>query len=111
MFNPEKKIGASLLVLGMMISGRAMAQAETTPTCVKAPTCEELGYDKVASDCGELAKLRCPLTRTSIFVPPIPTKTVKNLRKSAISYMLTQFRQNRFRAVFRSVSFMTSAAR
>lgn len=40
MFNPEKKIGASLLVLGMMISGRAMAQAETTPTCVKAPTCD-----------------------------------------------------------------------
>ena len=31
MFNPEKKIGASLLVLGMMISGRAMAQAGTDP--------------------------------------------------------------------------------
>lgn len=67
MFNPEKKIGASLLVLGMMISGRAMAQAETTPTCVKAPTCEELGYDKVASDCGELAKLRCPFDPDKYF--------------------------------------------
>lgn len=111
MFNPEKKIGASLLVLGMMISGRAMAQAETTPTCVKAPTCEELGYDKVASDCGELAKLRCPFAPDKYFCTAYTDQNGKNWRKSAISYMLTQFRQNRFRAVFRSVSFMTSAAR
>ncbi len=79
MFNPEKKIGASLLVLGMMISGRAMAQAETTPTCVKAPTCEELGYDKVASDCGELAKLRCPFDPDKYFCTAYTDQNGKKL--------------------------------
>lgn len=79
MFNPEKKIGASLLVLGMMISGRAMAQAETTPTCVKAPTCEELGYDKVASDCGELAKLRCPFDPDKYFCSAYTDQNGKKL--------------------------------
>ena len=106
MFNPEKKIGASLLVLGMMISGRAMAQAETTPTCVK-----DSAMTKLLPTAANWPNFAAPLTRISIFVLPIPTKTVKNWRKSAISYMLTQFQQNRFRAVFRSVSFMTSAAR
>lgn len=79
MFNPEKKIGASLLVLGMMISGQAMAQAETTPTCVKAPTCEELGYDKVASDCGELAKLRCPFDPDKYFCTAYTDQNGKKL--------------------------------
>ena len=79
MFNPEKKIGASLLVLGMMIPGRAMAQAETTPTCVKAPTCEELGYDKVASDCGELAKLRCPFDPDKYFCTAYTDQNGKKL--------------------------------
>ena len=66
MFNPEKKIGASLLVMGLMLNVNE-AFAQTTPTCVKAPTCEELGYDKVASDCGELAKLRCPFDPDKYF--------------------------------------------
>ena len=79
MFNPETKIGSSLLVLGMMISGRAMAQAETTPTCVKAPTCEELGYDKVASDCGELAKLRCPFDPDKYFCTAYTDQNGKKL--------------------------------
>ena len=66
MFNPEKKIGASLLVMGLMLNVNE-AFAQTTPTCVKAPTCEELGYDKAASDCGELAKLRCPFDPDKYF--------------------------------------------
>ena len=66
MFNPEKKIGASLLVMGLMLNVNE-AFAQTTPTCVKAPTCEELGYEKVASDCGELAKLRCPFDPDKYF--------------------------------------------
>ena len=62
MFSPEKKIGTSLLVLGMIISGKVEAQ-----TCVRAPTCEELGYDKAASDCGNLAKLKCPFDSSKYF--------------------------------------------
>lgn len=62
MKNSEKKLGASLWVLGMMISGNVLAQ-----TCVVPPTCEELGYDKVASDCGSLAKLKCPFDDSKYF--------------------------------------------
>ena len=52
--------------MGLMLNVNE-AFAQTTPTCVKAPTCEELGYDKVASDCGELAKLRCPFDPDKYF--------------------------------------------
>ena len=62
MKNSEKKLGASLWVLGMMISGNVLAQS-----CVFPPTCEELGYDKVASDCGSLAKLKCPFDDSKYF--------------------------------------------
>ena len=62
MKNSEKKLGVSLLVLGMLMSGEAAAQ-----TCVIPPTCEELGYDKVASDCGSLAKLKCPFDDSKYF--------------------------------------------
>ena len=62
MKNSEKKLGASIWVLGMMISGNVLAQ-----TCVVPPTCEELGYDKVASDCGSLAKLKCPFDDSKYF--------------------------------------------
>ena len=62
MKNSEKKLGVSLWVLGMLMSGEAAAQ-----TCVIPPTCEELGYDKVASDCGSLAKLKCPFDDSKYF--------------------------------------------
>ena len=84
MKNSEKKLGVSLWVLGMLISGEAAAQ-----TCVIPPTCEELGYDKVASDCGSLAKLKCPFD------------------DMATSFIRIQFQQNLFQDVFRSELFMT----
>ena len=72
--NCKMTIGAMLLLTTAFSVAEVRAQ-----TCVVPPTCEGLGYDKSASDCGGLAKLRCPfavrLMIPNISAPLIRTKT------------------------------------
>ena len=60
--NCKLTIGAMLLLTTAFSVTEVRAQ-----TCVVPPTCEGLGYDKAASDCGGLAKLRCPFDDSKYF--------------------------------------------
>ena len=60
--NCKLTIGAMLLLTTAFSVAEVRAQ-----TCVVPPTCEGLGYDKTASDCGGLAKLRCPFDDSKYF--------------------------------------------
>lgn len=60
--NCKMTIGAMLLLTTAFSVAEVRAQ-----TCVVPPTCEGLGYDKTASDCGGLAKLRCPFDDSKYF--------------------------------------------
>ena len=60
--NCKLTIGAMLLLTTAFSVAEVRAQ-----TCVVPPTCEGLGYDKAASDCGGLAKLRCPFDDSKYF--------------------------------------------
>ncbi len=60
--NCKLTIGAMLLLTTAFSVAEVRAQ-----TCVVPPTCEGLGYDKSASDCGGLAKLRCPFDDSKYF--------------------------------------------
>ena len=60
--NCKLTIGAMLLLTTAFSVTEVRAQ-----TCVVPPTCEGLGYDKTASDCGGLAKLRCPFDDSKYF--------------------------------------------
>ena len=60
--NCKMTIGAMLLLTTAFSVTEVRAQ-----TCVVPPTCEGLGYDKTASDCGGLAKLRCPFDDSKYF--------------------------------------------
>ena len=60
--NCKMTIGAMLLLTTAFSVAEVRAQ-----TCVVPPTCEGLGYDKAASDCGGLAKLRCPFDDSKYF--------------------------------------------
>lgn len=55
-------LGGALLVLG--ISHHANAQ-----TCVAAPSCETLGYNKTAEQCSGLRSTKCPLDTTKYSCP------------------------------------------
>ena len=60
--NCKMTIGAMLLLTTAFSVAEVRAQ-----TCVVPPTCEGLGYDKTASDCSGLAKLRCPFDDSKYF--------------------------------------------
>lgn len=60
--NCKMTIGAMLLLTTAFSVAEVRSQ-----TCVVPPTCEGLGYDKTASDCSGLAKLRCPFDDSKYF--------------------------------------------
>lgn len=77
MFNPEKKIGASLLVLGMMISGRPWLRPKQRRPASRRQPVKNSAMTKLLPTAANWPNFAAPLTRISIFVLPIPTKTVK----------------------------------
>ena len=69
-------VSAAVLLLSVQ---SAAAQVCTTP-----PTCDALGYNKTASECGSNPMLKCPLDTTKVFcasssTPTTPTYSVGDI--------------------------------
>lgn len=45
------------------------ATAATAQTCIKTPSCADLGYTKTADDCSGKTILKCPLDNTQVYCP------------------------------------------
>lgn len=45
------------------------ATAATAQTCIKTPSCADLGYTKTAADCSGKTILKCPLDNTQVYCP------------------------------------------
>ena len=45
------------------------ATAATAQTCIKTPSCADLGYTKTAADCAGKTVLKCPLDNTQVYCP------------------------------------------
>lgn len=60
MSNRTQLWGVSLLVLAFSFDANAQ-------TCKVPPTCESMGFNKSAADCGELPTLKCPFDDSKLF--------------------------------------------
>ena len=49
-----------LLLTSVVLTGAAIGGAYAAIDCSIPPSCSELGYNKTASECGNLPKLKCP---------------------------------------------------
>ena len=45
------------------------ATAVAAQTCIKTPSCADLGYTKTAADCSGKTILKCPLDNTQVYCP------------------------------------------
>lgn len=62
--NFRLNFGVSLSVLAFSCFEPSQSLAQT---CTVPPTCESMGYNKTASQCGNLATLKCPFDETKLF--------------------------------------------
>lgn len=62
--NFKLNFGVSLSVLAFSCFEPSQSLAQT---CTVPPTCESMGYNKTASQCGNLATLKCPFDETKLF--------------------------------------------
>ena len=62
--NFRLNFGVSLSVLAFSCFEPSQSLAQT---CTVPPTCESMGYNKTASQCGNLATLKCPFDQTKLF--------------------------------------------
>lgn len=55
-------VSLSVLAFSLLASTSSIAQ-----TCTVPPTCESMGYNKTAAQCGNLATLKCPFDSSKLF--------------------------------------------
>ena len=54
-------------------------------TCIKTPSCADLGYTKTAADCSGKTILKCPLDNTQVYCPGYE-ESLKTYSKGDIYY-------------------------
>lgn len=61
-----KKSNLLTTAAAVMLLTAAPAAAQT---CIKTPSCADLGYTKTAADCSGKTILKCPLDNTQVYCP------------------------------------------
>ena len=61
-----KKSNLLTTAAAVMLLTAAPAAAQT---CIKTPSCADLGYTKTAADCAGKTVLKCPLDNTQVYCP------------------------------------------
>lgn len=72
----KKSLLTSLSAAALLwtLSAPALAQ-----TCIKTPTCADLGYSQTAADCAGKTILKCPLDTSKLYCPS-DTETLRNYK-------------------------------